>query len=61
MLSKLVIGFTAAFIGLTGVALAQSSSGGGDRDRPSAVECQRPVHMSGCDSQTNPNIPDNAR
>ena len=58
MLNKLAIAFTATFIGLTGVALAQQSGGATAGDRPSAVECKRPIHMAGCGDATDQTLSD---
>jgi hypothetical protein len=58
MLNKFAIALSVGFIALSGAAVAQQSGGVSGGDRPTAVECQRPVHMAGCDTQTNPNQPD---
>jgi hypothetical protein len=53
MLNKFAIALSVGFIALSGAAFAAQTSGGvGNSDRPSAVECQRPVHMAGCGDQT---------
>lgn len=58
MLSKFAIALSVGVIALSGAAYAQQSGGPSTSDRPSAVECQRPVHMAGCGNQTNQTFSD---
>jgi len=57
MLNKIAIALSLGVIALSGAAYAQSTTGAAG-DRPTAVECQRPVHMAGCDNQSNQTNPD---